>query len=126
MPATVERLSDLPVIHVKYQGSFSVDDVQGVFGNTEAQLRPDDGFMYRIIEFENVESNFAEIIQVARFTATNAPRTDAGYEVILVGHDRWTKLYIQMAQLKQFGGRAIPCFLTLEQALDYVRATYAN
>ena len=123
MPATVERLNNLPVIHVKYYDSINVEDVQGVFANSQTQLQPDDGFMYRIIQFENVESNFAEILQIARYTATNAPNitSNAQYEVILVGHDRWTKLYIEMMHQKQFGARAIPCFLTLDQALDYVR-----
>jgi hypothetical protein len=123
MPATVERLKDLPVIHVKYYDSISVEDVQSVFANSQAQLRPDDSFMYRIIQFENVESNFAEILHIARYTATNAPNvtSDARYEVILVGHDRWTKLYIEMMNQKQFGSRAIPCFVQLDQALDYVR-----
>lgn len=130
MPATVERLSDLPVIHVKYYNSISVEDVQNVFKNSQTQIRPEDGFMYRIIQFDNVDSNFGEILQIARFTATNAPNvtSNAQYEVILVGHDKWTKLYIQMMNQKQFGSRAIPCFLTLEQALDYVRSrqTEAN
>jgi hypothetical protein len=128
MPATVERLSDLPVIHVKYYDSISIEDVQNVFTNSQTQIRPDDGFMYRIIEFANVESNFGEILQIARFTATNAPNitSNAQYEVILVGHDRWTKLYIEMMHQKQFGARAIPCFVTLDQALDYVRNQLAE
>jgi hypothetical protein len=123
MPATVERLSDLPVIHVKYYDSISVEDVQNVFANSQAQLRPDDEFMYRIIQFDNVDSNFAEILHIARYTAKNAPNvtSDARYEVILVGHDKWTKLYIEMMNQKQFGSRAIPCFVQLDQALDYVR-----
>jgi hypothetical protein len=128
MPATVERRTDLPVIHVKYYDSISVEQVQSVFASYQTRIQPGDGYVYRIIEFENVESNFAEILQIARFTATNAPNvpSDAQYEVILVGHDRWTKLYIDMMNQKQFGSRAIPCFVTLEQALDYVRASIAS
>lgn len=128
MPASVERRSDLPVIHVRYFDSISLEDVGSVFANSQAQLRSDDGFMYRIIQFDNVESNFAEILHIARYTATNAPNvtSNAQYEVILVGHDRWTKLYIEMMHQKQFGGRAIPCFLTLDQALDYVRNKLAE
>jgi hypothetical protein len=128
MPATVERRTDLPVIHVKYYDSISVEQVQSVFASYQTRIQPGDGYMYRIIEFENVESNFAEILQIARFTATNAPNvpSDAQYEVILVGHDRWTKLYIDMMNQKQFGSRAIPCFVTLEQALDYVRASIVS
>lgn len=128
MPATVERFSDLPVILVRYYDSISVEDVQAIFKNSLAQIRPEDGYMYRIIQFDNVDSNFGEILQIARFTATNAPNVaaNAQYELILVGHDKWTKLYIQMMNQKQFGGRAIPCFITLEQAVDYVRATAAK
>src|ERR1700753_3633139 len=124
MPVTVERLPDLPVIHVKYHDSISLEDVQGVFSNPQTQLRPDDVFVYRVIQFDNVESNFAEILQIARFTAVNAPNqpNHDRYAVILVGHDRWTKLYIDMMNQKQFGSRAIPCFVELHQALDYVRA----
>jgi hypothetical protein len=128
VPATIERLKDLPVIHVKYYDSITIEDVQSVFANTQTQLRPDDTFIYRVIEFNNVESNFAEILHIAQFTATNAPNltSNAQYEVILVGHDKWTKLYIQMMNQKQFGARAIPCFVMLDQALEYVRANHAR
>jgi hypothetical protein len=128
MPAIVERLKDLPVILVKYYDSINIEDVQGVFANSQTQLLPDDVFIYRVIQFDNVDSNFAEILNIARFTATNAPNitSNARYEVILVGHDRWTKLYIEMMHQKQFGGRAIPCFVQLDQALDYVRSQLAE
>jgi hypothetical protein len=55
---------------------------------------------------------------MAKFPASS----EQTYELILVGHDRWTKLYVDIMSQKQFGGRTIPCFGVLDQALAYVKS----
>jgi hypothetical protein len=51
---------------------------------------------------------------------------DRRFSVLMVGHDQWTKLFLQFMAQKQFGGMILPCFVTLNQALEYVQTETAQ
>jgi hypothetical protein len=123
MPVTVERLPEQPIIVVVYTGRVTVGDVQSVFARSSNMLKPDDELMYRITCIEEIDVDFAEILHFAQSSTLETPgsSTDPRFRVVIVGHDKWTKLFVQFMSKKQFGGISIPCFHTREQAMEYVQ-----
>lgn len=123
MSVTVEALTDLPVILVTYFDTITMDDLQTALTQSAALTAQGHPTAYRILHNNDAESNFADILQLARESLARFPASEqSSYQLILVGHDRWTKLYVDIMSQKQFGGRAIPCFGTLDQALAYVKS----
>jgi hypothetical protein len=126
MSVTVEALADLPAILITYFDTITLDDLESAFTQSAeitAQGRP---IAYRILYNDDAETNFADILQLARASIAKLPMAERNYELILVGHDRWTKLYVDIMSQKQFGGPAIPCFGMLDQALAYIRSLEAE
>jgi hypothetical protein len=127
MPINVERHSELPALIFTYSGAITLQDMMESYHQSLGLLTPDDHLIYRIVHVDNLESNFAEILKIVQTSAsastapTPSTGTDRQMPQIVVGHDKWTKLYLQMMNQRQFGGISIPCFVTIDQALNYVR-----
>jgi hypothetical protein len=121
MAISVGRHPDLPVLLFTYSGAINLQDMINAYKESLYLLKPDDPLMYRVVHVESLESNFADILKMAQSSASTAPNEERPMALIVVGHDKWTKLYLQLMSQRQFGGTAIPCFQTVEQALEYVR-----
>lgn len=124
MPVTIERLPEQPIIVVVYTGHVSVGDLLSVFTRSANMVKPDEDLIYRITCVEDTDVDFAEILHFAQTSAFETPgsSTDPRFRVVMVGHDKWTRLFVQFMGKKQFGGITLPCFPTREQAFEYVQA----
>ena len=128
MPVTIKRLPDQPIIIASYSGHITVGDVLSVFTRSAEIVKPSDNTIYRISHIENTEAEFADILHFAQTSASDVPgsSTDSRFHPVIVGHDKWIKLFVQFMSKKQFGGVVVPCFLTLSQALEYVQSDIAK
>ena len=128
MPVSVERLPDLPVIIATFSGHIIADDVREVFTRSLTMIKPEDEFLYRISSLEAADSSFVDAFQSVQAGAASQPGTtkDSRFRVILVGRSRWTQMFVQFMAQKQFGGVVIPCFPTMDKALEYVQAEIAR
>lgn len=128
MPVTVERLPDLPVIVATFSGHIIADDVREVFTRSLKLITPEDTFLYRISSLEQADSSFVDAFQSVQAGAVEQPGTtkDSRFRVILVGRNRWVQMFVQFMAQKQFGGMTIPCFPTLDKALEYVQTEMAT
>jgi hypothetical protein len=128
MPVTVERLPDLPVIVATFSGHIIADDVREVFTRSLTMITPEDKFIYRISSLEDADSSFVDAFKSVQAGAVEQPgtTTDSRFRVILVGRSRWTQMFVQFMAQKQFGAVTIPCFPSMDKALEYVQAEIAR
>jgi hypothetical protein len=130
MPIKIERLTYLPVLLFTYSGAITLQEMVDAYYQSLALLTPDDHVMYRVVHVESLESNFAEILKMAQSNSSTTPPpsadTNRQLPLVVVGHDKWTKLYLQLMSQQQFGGVSIPCFVTIDQALEYIQAEMAE
>jgi hypothetical protein len=128
MPTTVERLPELPIILARYSGHITVGDVLSVFTRSADLIRPDDEVLYRIVCIEDIDVDFSQVLHFAQAGASDTPgsTSDPRLRIIMVGHDKWTKLFVQFMSKKQFGEISLPCFISLDQALEYVQMEMAK
>jgi hypothetical protein len=128
MPVTVKRLPEQPIIVVVYTGRVTVGDVLSAFTRSAHLIGADEDLIYRIVCIEDTDVDFAEILHFAQTSGSETPgsSTDPRFHVVMVGHDKWTKLFVQLMGKKQFGGIVIPCFITFDQALEYVQTKMAH
>ena len=124
MPITVERHSSLPVLLFTYSGAIALEDMINAYYQSLQLLTPDDQVVYRVIHVKSLDSNFADILKMVQSSASNQPPSAAEAEhempMVVVGYDKWTKLYLQMMSQPQFGAVTIPCFSTVDLALNFV------
>jgi hypothetical protein len=123
MPVTVKRLEGQPVIIAMFSGYVTADDVRSVFTISLTLVTPEDTLIYRISSLEQADSSFVDAFKSVQAGAAAQPGTtqDSRFRVILVGQNRWVQMFVQFMAQKQFGSVAIPCFPTLELALEYVQ-----
>jgi hypothetical protein len=123
MAVHVERLPHQPIIITTYTGHVTVGDVQSAFAQSAALVEPGETHLYRIVHIHDVDVGFADVLHFAQAASSDQPGAahDHRFSVVIVGHDQWTKLYVQFMGQKQFGGVTLPCFVTLDQALAYVQ-----
>ena len=128
MPVTVKRLPDQPIIIASYSGHITVGDVLSVFIRSAEMVKLSDDTIYRISHIEQTEAEFADILHFAQASGSDVPgsSTDPRFRAIIVGHDKWIKLFVQFMSKKQFGGVTVPCFGTLNQAFEYVQTSMAT
>jgi hypothetical protein len=128
MPISVERLPDQPIIISTYSGRVTVGDMHYAFARSAALISPDETRVYRIVHIDNIDVTFADVLHFAQTASADLPGAfmDPRFSVLMVGHDQWTKLFLQFMGQKQFGGMTLPCFVTLAQALAYVQTEMAR
>jgi hypothetical protein len=132
MDATVERLPDYPALLTKYSGIVTLEIVrQGVA--EAAKLMPAVAADYpgqpifQVMDTRQATSNFTEIFGILRGNVVDEREAAASaYDVrpVFLGTDGMARLYID--SLAQFGGRRVPLFKDLNDALEYIRAELAN
>lgn len=127
MPYTVEFLPNLPVIHVKYAGQTTKDEIIEAMRDVIQQaLTLTTPKIFHVIDVTDAQTDFMAMMGVFKEMLQNAPRIPmpnhhTEYHRMFVGSNDMAKLSAQMMTLPQFGGMKIPVFKSLDDALRYVR-----
>src|SRR5687767_10602526 len=73
MPATVERLPDEAILIARYTGLVVVDDVRHVFERSAELITPEDKIVFRITDMVHSDSDFREVLKMARELGSSVP-----------------------------------------------------
>ncbi len=123
MPVKVEKLPDLPVIVLTYEGHMDVDTVKSAFVQSAAIAAEIEGTVYRISDVRQGEGNFADVVNIIKAIGASALGSSADPKIkgVFVGGHQLARMYADFLKQEQFGSTAIPFFQTLEEALEYIR-----
>ena len=122
MSVQVEKLADLPVTLLTYEGHMDVEIVKSAFTQSAVIAASLLGTVYRISDVRNGEGNFADVINVIKSIRESAAGSSADPKIkgVFVGGHQLARMYADFLKQEQFGSTAIPFFQTLEEALDYI------
>src|SRR3954463_13507226 len=122
MPVRVEKLPDLPIIVLTYEGHMDVETVKSAFSQSAAIADSLPGTVYRISDVRSGEGNFADVINIIKAIRENVLGSSADPKIkgIFVGNNQFARMYADFLKQEQFGSAAIPFFQTLEEALEYI------
>ncbi len=122
MPVKVEKLPDLPVIILTYEGHMDVETVKSAFSQSAIIAASIDGIVYRISDVRNSEGGFTDVVNVVKAIRVNALGSSADPKIkgVFVGNNQFARMYADFLKQEQFGITNIPFFQTLEEALEYI------
>jgi len=124
MSYTVEILPNLPVIHVKYMGQTTKDEIIVAMRDViQLALTLTAPKIFHIIDVAEAQTDFMAMMGVFKEMSQNAhpiPMHSTEYHRMFIGTNDMAKLSSQMMTLPQFGGMKVPLFKTLDDALRYV------
>jgi len=123
MPVKVEKLPDLPVIILTYEGHMDVETVKSAFAQSAVIAASLDGIVYRISDVRKSEGNFTDVVNVIKAIRVNALGSSADPKIkgVFVGNNQFARMYADFLKQEQFGITNIPFFQTLEEALGYIK-----
>ena len=124
MPYTIEILSNMPVIYVKYTGKLEKDDIVTamlqVFSTAPTLNQPK---IFHIMDVTNATIDFNAIMGVFKelggLPNQEAPPSGT-YQTLFIGTHQMAKLAANMLALPQFGGIQTPLFKTFGDAVGYI------
>jgi len=124
MPVRVERLPNQPIIIATYQGRISVADLLEMFRQSALLMQEIDGHVYRITDAREIETSFAEVLNMLQEAKRGTPgsTSDPNITPVMVGHDKWLSMFSEGFRQKQYGGSALLTFATMEEALVYIQS----
>jgi hypothetical protein len=122
MSVKVEKLPNLPVIVLTYQGHMDVETVKSAFTQSAAIAASLPGTVYRISDVRQGEGNFADVVNVIKSIRESAAGSSADPKIkgVFVGGHQLARMYADFLKQEQFGSTTIPFFQTLEEALEYI------
>lgn len=122
MPVKVEKLPDLPIIVLTYEGHMDVETVKSAFSQSAVIAASLDGMVYRISDVRKSEGSFTDVVNVIKAIRVNAVGSSADPKIkgVFVGNNQFARMYADFLKQKQFGITNIPFFQTLEEALEYI------
>ncbi len=122
MPVKVEKLPDLPIIVLTYEGHMDVETVKSAFSQSAVIAASLDGIVYRISDVRNSEGSFTDVVNVIKAIRVNALGSSADPKIkgVFVGNNQFARMYADFLKQEQFGITTIPFFKTLEEALHYI------
>ena len=128
MSVKVEKLPDLPVIILTYEGHMDVETVKSAFIQSADIAATIDGTVYRISDVRKGEGSFADVINVIKAIRASALGSSADPKIkgVFVGGHQLARMYADFLKQEQFGSTAIPFFQTLEEALEFIRVDVQN
>lgn len=123
MPILLERLESEPIIIARCIGRISASDFQAMYADSAALIRDDDLRVWRITDLRDWQTDFNEVLAMARNAASGLPgsTTDPRLSVVMVGRDNWAKLFNDFIRQEQYAGLYLPFFKSMDTALAYVR-----
>lgn len=128
MSVQVEKLPDLPVIILTYEGHMDVETVKSAFIQSAAIAATIDGIVYRISDVRKGEGSFADVVNIIKSIreSTLGSSADPKIKGVFVGGHQLARMYADFLKQEQFGSTAIPFFQTMEEALEYVQIELQN
>lgn len=122
MSVHVEKLPDLPVIVLTYEGHMDVETVKSAFSQSAVIASSLDGVVYRISDVRNSEGNFTDVVNIIKAIRINALGSSADPKIkgVFVGNNQYARMYADILKQEEFGITNIPFFKTLEEALEYI------
>lgn len=122
MSVQVEKLPDLPVIVLTYEGHMDVETVMSAFAQSAVISNTIEGSVYRISDVRKGEGSFADVVGIIKAIRESAVGSSADPKIkgIFVGSHQLARMYADFLKQEQFGSTAIPFFQTLEDALEYI------
>ncbi|MDX2076902.1 MAG: hypothetical protein SFZ02_10755 [bacterium] len=124
MPYTIEILSNMPVIYVKYTGKLEKDDIVTamlqVLSTAPTLNQPK---IFHIMDVTNATIDFNSIMgafkELGNISEQEAP-TVGQHQTLFIGTHQMAKLSANMLALPQFGGIQTPIFKTFGDAVGYI------
>jgi len=123
MPVSVERLENKPILIATVSDAVDVVAVREMFRQSAELIAEIDERVFRITDVSKADSNFAEVMGIIReASSTDMPGStnDPRIQAVFVGNNQWVQMFRSAMALKQFGGKTLPMFLTIEDALEYI------
>lgn len=125
MPATVEKLPDLPVALVHYYGHVTVADTRAVFAQVAGLVDTYGAPFYRVtcVNSEDAAVTFDEVMMMTTLSSRGirGSATDPDVITVLVGEHPLVDLFVEAMREEPFGAVEIPVFTTQAAALAFVR-----
>lgn len=126
---TVERLPDEPIIIIRFKGKVNLQVVGETFDIVNQFAQEVGGVVYRISDYTETTSTFGEILQGMAAAAKQRAEGsvfDSKVRLMFVGTNQWIRLMRDMMQQPQFGNLQIPTFVSIEDALSFIRREIAS
>ncbi len=122
MPVHVEKLPDLPVIVLTYEGHMDVETVKSAFVQSVVIAASLPGTVYRISDVRKGEGSFTDVINIIKSIRESALGSSADPKIkgVFVGGHQLARMYADFLKQEQFGSTAIPFFQTIDEALEYI------
>jgi chromosome condensin MukBEF ATPase and DNA-binding subunit MukB len=124
MPVTVTRLPDEPIILAHIYDRMDLATIRSMFEQTAALAQEIEGPLFRITNFRDVDVSIREMANAlveANRCAPGSTRDPRVTPIMVAGRNRVRLLFDAMKR-KEFGGREVLVFDTLDEALSYARS----
>lgn len=124
MGATLQKLDDAPILIVTYEGVLDLKVVEAVAPQIAQVLRDSPVTIYGVVDLRGASFEFTEMIRILYHQSRSVQGTLSGEgdRVVLVGSHPLIRIFRKLFRLEEFGGRIIPIFSDMDDALAAVRA----
>ncbi|MBC7813997.1 MAG: hypothetical protein H7175_22780 [Burkholderiales bacterium] len=126
MSIIVEKLPDEPIIVVTYAGELNLEIVSAAFRQSAEIMDRLDGTVYRISDIRQGTSEFSDtmdIIHRIRHSRNVSGSTlDPRLKAVFVGSHVLAEMYADILKQSEYGGKEIPFFNEMDDALAYIRS----
>jgi hypothetical protein len=122
LPVQIEKLLEMPVIVLTYEGHMDVETVKSAFNQSAAIAATLPDTVYRISDVRKGEGNFADVVNIIKSIRESSLGSSADPKIkgVFVGGHQLARMYADILKQEQFGSTVIPFFQTLEEALEYI------
>lgn len=127
MGATLRKLDDAPILIVTHEGFIDLKSVEQITVQIAAVLQASDVPIYGIIDTRGATTDLGEVLRILYHQTLNSAGTISAEKdrVVLVGTHPLIRVFRRLFHLDKFGGRIIPIFSSLDDALIAVHARIA-
>jgi hypothetical protein len=124
MGATLRKLDDAPVLIVTHEGYINLKSVEEITVKIAEVLAASDVPIYGIIDTRGAYTDLSELLRILYHQTVGAAGTMSAEKdrIVLVGTHPLIRVFRKLFHLDQFGGRIIPIFTSMEEALIAVHA----
>lgn len=128
MGATIRKFDDAPILLVTYEGVLDLKAVEEIAPQIAQVLRESPVTIYGIVDVRAATIEFSEMIRILYHQSRSEVGTlsSEGDHVVLVGSHPLIRIFRKLFRLEEFGGRIIPIFSDIDDALAAVRTRIAT
>jgi len=121
MPVSIERLPLQPIVIVKVSEPFNPATEMEAVGRQFMEMAQAIGRpVYRIIDTTHWHMSFSDLVNVMDEDVRSGADSDPNIHSILVGTSEFVALGSQASKQEHYGGKHIPLFASMEEALAYI------